>query len=330
MNQSHRSELERAYQSLERRLSALQRQLVPAAARMSRPRSWRRRFRPRLWDAEQYSSRRLRIPSHYRSEKAPESPPRIAIVTPSLNQGRFIASTIDSVLQQNYPNLVYFVQDGGSTDATRKILASYGDRLRWRSEPDDGQGEAINRGFQEVDGEIMAYLNSDDTLLPGTLAYVAQVFRENSDVDLIYGHRIYIDRHGLETGRCILPLHDAETLKWADYVPQETLFWRRRVWEGIGPMNESFQFALDWDFVLRAQTAGFSFRRVPRFLSCFRVHVQQKGTSIFDVGEDEMTRIRAQYLGDVPGQYEIRWAIVGYLWRQMVCDWMYRLGLFRY
>ena len=128
----------------------------------------------------------------------------------------------------------------------------------------------------------------------------------------------------------MLPLHDPETLKWADYIPQETLFWRRRVWNAIGPEDEAFNFALDWDFLLRAQKSGFSFRRVPRFLSCFRVHERQKGVSIFDLGEEEMNRIRAKYLGDVVGQYEIRRAIMGYLLRQMFFDWMYRLRLFRY
>jgi glycosyltransferase involved in cell wall biosynthesis len=318
--------------SIERRLAVLERQyrFVLGIPRVMPLGSWLRRLRPRLWDARQYYSRRVRVADNYYSENPPASPPSIAIVTPSFNQGRFIGATIDSVLSQNYPNLSYLVQDGGSNDGTETVLKSYGDRLRWLSEPDAGQGHAINRGFHEVGGDVMAYLNSDDTLLPGTLAYVARVFADNPDVDLIYGHRIYIDRFGLDIGRCVLPLHDTEALKWADYIPQETLFWRRRVWEAIGPIDESFKFALDWDFVLRAQTAGFCFRRVPRFISCFRVHEQQKGVSIFDVGEEEMNRIRAKYLGDVAGQYEVRRAILGYLLRQMFFDWMYRLRLFRY
>ncbi len=318
--------------SIERRLATLERQtrFAYGIPDVTEARAWRRKLRPRLWDARQYYSRRVRIDSAYYLEKPPADAQRIAIVTPSLNQGRFITATIDSVLGQNYPNLIYLVKDGGSTDGTEKILKSYGDRLQWRSEPDTGQSNAVNRGFHEISGEIMAYLNSDDTLLPGTLAYVARVFRECPDVDLIYGHRIYIDRFGLDTGRCVLPPHDPETLKWADYIPQETLFWRSRVWETVGPLDETFSFALDWDFILRAQTAGFCFRRVPRFLSCFRVHEQQKGVSIFDVGEEEMNRVRAKYLSGVVGKYEIRRAIMGYLIRQMLVHWMYRLRLVRY
>ena len=94
-------------------------------------------------------------------------------MTPSCNQGDLIAATIDSVLNQKYPNLVYLVQDGASTDSTKQVLQAYGSKIEWCSEADAGQGEAINRGFRRIDGDIMAYLNSDDVLLPGTLAYVA-------------------------------------------------------------------------------------------------------------------------------------------------------------
>jgi glycosyltransferase involved in cell wall biosynthesis len=261
---------------------------------------------------------------------APEHPPSFAIVTPSLNHCAFIRGTVDSVLAQNYPKLAYLVQDGGSADETMAILRSYGDRLRWRSEPDGGQANAINRGFAELDGEIMGYLNSDDMLLPGTLAYVARAFEADPGLDLVYGHRIYVDAQGLEIGRSVLPPHAPEALKWADYIPQETLFWRRRVWEQIGPFDESFDFALDWDFLLRAQSAGFRFARLPRFLGCFRVHSEQKSHAMIDVGTKEVTRLRARSLGRVPSRRQVKGALAGYLLRQMLFDWSYRLGLLAY
>ena len=319
--------------TIERRLARIERRtnVIAAAANVGLYQFWRRKLRPRLWTPEQYSSRRLRIRPKYRLQRVPDAPPQIAMVTPSLNQGNFIRATIDSVLQQNYPKLAYVVRDGGSADETSQILQSYGDKVQWRSEPDTGQASAVNRGFGEVTGEIMGYLNSDDTLLPGTLAYIAEAFRDDPETDVVYGHRIFIDHHGFEIGRCILPPHHPETLKWADYIPQETLFWRRRVWEAVGPFDESFDFAMDWDFVLRAQTAGFRFKRLPRFLGCFRYHEQQKTIGkMDDVGTDEMRRIRARYLGDVPGHYEIRHAISGYLLRQVVFDWIYRLRLAKY
>jgi hypothetical protein len=319
-------------QSIEERLFRIERKsdLVIGLTKSGLYQRLRNGLRPHLWDPEQYSSRRIRIPREYHLERAPNDPPRIAIVTPSFNQGHLIAATLDSVLTQNYPNLVYFVQDGASTDTTEEVLKSYGDKINWLSEPDSGQSEALNKGFRNIDGDIMGYINSDDILLPGTLAYVARAFIENPDTDFVYGHRVYINSHGFEIGRCVLPPHDAEALKWADYVPQETLFWRSRVWKAVGPFDETFDFALDWDFILRAQVAGFTFKRLPRFLACFRVHDQQKNIHIADVGEREMQRIRARQFVEPPGQYEIRRAITGYLLRQMFFERMYWLGLCRY
>ena len=97
--------------------------------------------------------------------------PRISIITPSFDQAAYLEQTISSVIGQNYPRLFYHVQDGGSNDNTVEILKSYGDKISWRSAPDNGQSDAINAGFAQADCDIMAYLNSDDTLLPGTLAF---------------------------------------------------------------------------------------------------------------------------------------------------------------
>jgi glycosyltransferase involved in cell wall biosynthesis len=293
-------------------------------------RSWRDKFRPRLWHYEQYAPQALLVPSVYMAQTAPKTAPRIAVVTPSYNHARYLRATIDSVLTQNYPNLAYIVEDGGSTDGTLQLLESYGDKIVWRSGRDTGQGSAINRGFARVDGEIMAYLNSDDVLLPGSLAYVAQAFLAEPAIDVIYGHRIFIDEEGLEIGRWVLPPHDPKTLKWVDYIPQETMFWRRRVWEKAGPIDESFHYALDWDFALRAQAAGFRFKRLPRFLACFRVHDEQKSTAIMEVGRDEQRRLRKVYLGYDPDRRTLHRATLGYLRRHVLFHALYRLGLVEY
>jgi len=102
-----------------------------------------------------------------------------------------LSATIDSVIGQNYPRLFYQVQDGGSNDDTVQILKSYGDKISWRSAPDNGQSDAINAGFAEADCDIMAYLNSDDTLLPGALSFVANFFDARPDIDIIYGTDFY-------------------------------------------------------------------------------------------------------------------------------------------
>ena len=124
---------------------------------------------PRLGKLRQHAPAPLLVPTSYLRTDPPSPAPRISIVTPSLRQGRFIERTIYSVLSQGYPDLEYVVQDGGSDDGTVEVLRRYEDGLAgWVSEPDGGQGDAVNRGFARTRGEIMAYLNSDDLLLPGS------------------------------------------------------------------------------------------------------------------------------------------------------------------
>ena len=122
--------------------------------------------------------------------------PVITIVTPSLNQGEFIRQTINSVLSQDYPGVDYQVWDGGSTDATLSILKAYGDKLRWYSEPDRGQAEAINKGWKKATGEILAWLNSDDLLYPRALNQVSATFNEHPEVDILYGDCDCVDQDG--------------------------------------------------------------------------------------------------------------------------------------
>ena len=125
-------------------------------------------------------------------------------------------------------------------------------------------------------------------------------------VDVIYGHRIIIDGHDGEIGRWILPRHDRATLEWIDYVPQETLFFRRRAWTAVGGLDPSFQFALDWDLLARFQQAGARIVRVPYFLGCFRVHSEQKTSAhIHTTGHEEMTRIRTRIHGPNPDPVRI-------------------------
>jgi glycosyltransferase involved in cell wall biosynthesis len=225
------------------------------------------------------------------------------------------------------------VQDGGSRDGTAEVLARFGGRLHhWESAPDEGQTQAINRGFRHATGEIMAYLNSDDVLLPGALNCVARYFAEHDDVDVVYGHRILIDEDDREIGRWVLPRHDDRVLTWADYIPQETLFWRRRAWDKIGGrFDESFHFAMDWDFLLRLRDSGAKFVRLPRFLGAFRVHQQQKTTAAMsNLGTQEMARIRERCIGYVPEAAEVHLNCSRYLARHLMCHAMYKAGLARY
>ena len=293
-------------------------------------RHWANRwFRPAVWRPDQYAPRAIALPD--RHDRRPlDDLPSFAIVTPVLNQAAFIRAAIDSVLTQSYPRLAYVVQDGGSTDGTVDILQSYGPSLDWVSLSDSGQADAINRGFARVSGDIMAWLNGDDMFVPDTLAYVARFFRANPDVDLAYGHRIYIDVNGKETGRCVLPAHDRNAIRFADFIPQETLFWRRRVWQALTPIDTSFDCAMDWDFILRAHGAGFSFRRLPRFLGCFRVHPAQKTIASQAVSLAEMDLLRRRFFGREVTIDEIHRGIEMYLLRHVFLDRLYRLGVVNY
>jgi hypothetical protein len=234
--------------------------------------------RPRLGLLHHHPPVPLRVPTGYFTTDAPQPAPTISIVTPSFGQGHFLERTLYSVVNQNYPALEYVVQDGGSTDDTVEILRRYESSLtNWSSEPDGGQGDAINRGFAQTSGEIMAYLNSDDLLLPGALAYVAGYFAAHPEIDVVYGHRVMIDEHDRQIGSWVMPAHDDQVLTLLDFVPQETLFWRRTAWEAAGgQIDPSLRFAIDWDLLLRLHDSGAKMVRLPRVLGAFRVHDEQK------------------------------------------------------
>jgi glycosyltransferase involved in cell wall biosynthesis len=222
---------------------------------------------------------------------------KITIVTPSYNQGQFIEATIKSVIDQKYPNLEYIVIDGGSQDESSEIINKYKPILSYCvSEKDEGQSHAIQKGFAYCTGEendIMAYLNSDDLYLPEALQFVAHYFQKHPELDVLYGHRILIDEDEREIGRWFTPRHHSYNFSILDYVPQETMFWRKRLYDKVGGIDPSFHFAMDWDLLLRFQEAGAVIKRAPYFLGCFRVHTNQKtSTYINSVGEIEVQKLR--------------------------------------
>lgn len=287
-------------------------------------------LRPRLGHLSQYAPRPLTTLKAPKKSAATADLPKISIVTPSFNQGGFIERTLLSVIDQQYPALEYFVQDGNSKDKTVEVLQAYQDQLSgWASEKDSGQSQAINRGFAKTSGEIMAWLNSDDLLLPGALQTVADYFKRHPDVDVVYGNRLMIDGDDQEIGRWIMPGHDSNVLSWVDYVPQETLFWRRRLWDKVGGhIDESFCFAMDWDLLVRFREAGAKFAHIPQFLGAFRVHSEQKtSAAINTVGFQEMDRIRQRLLGRIPSHPEIRRAVLPFLFKHIWVDILYRIKI---
>jgi glycosyltransferase involved in cell wall biosynthesis len=219
-----------------------------------------------------------------------DNPPRISIVTPSYQQGCYLEWTMRSVLEQGYPNLEYVVMDGGSTDETVDILARYKDRLTsCESSPDKGQADAIVRGFGRTTGGIMAYLNSDDLLAPGALDFAARFFAAHPEADAIYSHRVFIDEGNTVTRYWILPPHHTWMMERWDYIPQETCFWRRRIYEKVGGIDPSYHFALDYDLFVRFMQHG-RMQRVNRFLGAFREHPSSK-TVLQEGAHPEVERV---------------------------------------
>jgi GT2 family glycosyltransferase len=287
-------------------------------------RQWRS---PRLGVLKHHLPEPLQVPTSYLRTTAPTRPPTISIVTPSYEQGSYLERTIYSVINQHYPRLEYVVQDGGSADETEAVIRHFERSLsHWASEPDEGQADAINRGFTHTSGEIMAYLNSDDLLLPGSLAYVARYFAQHPQVDAVYGHRVLIDEHDRQIGVWVMPPHDDATLSYADYVPQETLFWRRSIWERAGgQIDPSLKFAVDWDLLLRFRKAGARMVRLPRFLGAFRVHAEQKTGRQQRLCEEESDLLRRRELGRGLGDEEIWARVQPYMRRHVAYHTVHRL-----
>jgi glycosyltransferase involved in cell wall biosynthesis len=257
--------------------------------------------------------------------------PSISIVTPSYQQAEYLERTLRSVLDQGYPALEYVVMDGGSQDGSVNIIQRYAARLKhWQSERDNGLSHALKAGFAHTKAEIMAWLNSDDMLLPGTLHRVGQYFATHPEVDAVYGHRVLIQEQDQQIGRWVLPPHDAEFNRWVDYLPQETLFWRRSAFEKAGGIDASFRFAVDWDLILRLQNTGAVFRRLPYFLGAFRVHEAQKSqTEISSVGAQECQRLRTRELKQSFHETLLPPRVVRFQARALLYDWLLRYGIRR-
>jgi len=203
--------------------------------------------------------------------------PLVSIVTPSYNQGRFIRETIESVLTQDYPNIEYWVIDGGSTDETVSILCEYESdpRFHWLSERDEGQSDAINKGWSRCQGDILAWLNSDDTYIPGAIRSQISFLESHASVDIVYGKAITVDTSGQYLGMLATrPFSQYELLRLC-YIPQPTVFLRRQTIERTGPVDVSFHYTMDYDYWLRA-SLNCVFAYNPEMIAAFRLHQESK------------------------------------------------------
>jgi len=208
------------------------------------------------------------------------SDPGISVVTPSYNQGRFIEQTILSVLEQKYPGLEYLILDGGSQDGTVKILQEYDANLTfWRSGKDRGQAAAINEGFQRSSGKILCWLNSDDLYLTHTLRTIGNILADRLDEPLIVygGCELFDDRTQAKELRPAVAF-DGALLAVSDFLDQPSVFWTRKAWEMVGPLDESLHYGFDWEWFLRASKVC-RFISIDQTLSRYRIHAGHKSGS---------------------------------------------------
>lgn len=210
--------------------------------------------------------------------------PRISIVTPSFNQGQFIEETIRSVLLQGYPDLEYIVIDGGSTDNSVDIIRRYEPWISfWVSEPDHGQAQALNKGFDRATGEIFAWLNSDDAYTSGSLFTVGECFRNHSIVDIVYGSCESVDKDGRRLATYIPPHFDLHRELRCNILPQPASFFTRRVFRAIGGLNEWRHYSFDYEFWIRAALTKYSFKRISGpSLAQFRIWEESKSEASFE------------------------------------------------
>lgn len=218
----------------------------------------------------------------------------LSIIIPSFNQAQFIEETLKSVLNQNYKNKEIIVVDNLSTDDTPKILKKYQEKIKVIREEDNGQSEAINKGFRMSRGDILAYLNSDDLYEKETLRIVADFFKENKKAKIVYGVGKFIDEKGKFLGYYNTREPTLENLFKECVVSQPTVFMRKEVYQDIGPFDENLHFAMDYDYWIRV-AKKYQFYFINKPLASTRLHQKSKTAQSENVFEEILKVIKKNY-----------------------------------
>jgi glycosyltransferase involved in cell wall biosynthesis len=244
---------------------------------------------------------------------------RVSIVTPSYNQAPFLEQTIRSVLEQDFHDIEYIIVDGKSTDGSSRIIEKYARRLGWWvSEPDRGQTDALNKGFAHASGELLAWINSDDTYMPGAISEAVSFFRAHPNAALIYGDANYIDEAGRVVGRFPAAQTNYRLLRQGYvHIPQQAAFFRADLWQQVGPLDPSFFFAMDYDLWVRLAARGPLIYE-PRVWANFRLHGDSKTLAADDRCWPEMIRVHRRDGGSwysiIVAKYILR-SLIAPLWR---------------
>ena len=234
--------------------------------------------------------------------------PLVSIVTPCLNAGQFISQTIESVLAQDYPNIEYLIMDGGSTDSTLAVIERYQGRLRWHSGPDSGTADAINRGFEKTSGEILAWLNADDTYQPGAVTTAVRHFLAAPGAGVVYGEGLWIDENGDSLGRYPTRApYSAELFERECFICQPAAFFRRTVFEAAGGMDVTLHSAFDYELWIR-MSRRWPFEPIPVCLATSRMHKANKSLGNRRQMFQESMRVLRKHYGYIPASW-----VYGYL-----------------
>lgn len=205
--------------------------------------------------------------------------PLVSVITPCYNHAEFVEETIKSVLAQDYPNIEHIVVDGGSTDGSVEIIRKYQDRIaKWVSEPDEGQSDAINKGFRMATGEILAWLNSDDLYFPDAVSTAVRRFRERPDLTLFYGNCVFVSRQG-QFVRYFTEVESYDEFRLrncSDYIMQPTTFFKRDKLFEVGLLDETLGFGMDWDLWCRFAKSGCTVHYEPKLIAANRAHGSTK------------------------------------------------------
>jgi glycosyltransferase involved in cell wall biosynthesis len=227
------------------------------------------------------------------------SEPLVTIVTPTYNMGHFLRETIESVLSQDYPHIQYIVMDAGSKDDTVEVLKSYGSRLEWVSEPDEGQSDAVNKGFLRARGEIFTFLNADDIYYPGAVRAGVEAFARRPDAGVVYGNAWYTQEDGSAFKRCPVLPYDYDLLGHLCYICQPASFLRSKVWAEMGGLDKSLHLTLDYDLWLRIADR-YPMVHVAQDLATSRMYKENKSLGRRRESFREIVRIMQRHRRYVP------------------------------